>query len=167
MESDDFMGYGTLCCYMGFPRTARECSQGTTGGARECTDGEEADKVSGDEGSNCNRTKCQRSSLLDSGNNRMYGDTESDKLEQALSVAQRVSSIYAEEVPLLLKSRPLEEMTCTLPSSAEAAASVVEMDESPSLANKTSEQEPSDKPTTSVWFTRNERKALLENYLAL
>ena len=155
------------------PEQPEDAVKGATGGATERTDGEEAtsldtDKVSVDEDSKCNRTKRQRSSLSDSGHNRMYADTTSDESEQALSVAKRVSSIYAEEVPLLLKSRRLEETTRTLPSDAEAAVSAVEMDESPSPADKkTSDQEPSNKPATSVRVTRNERKALLEKITSL
>ena len=90
-------------------------------------------------------------------------DTASDESEQALSDAKKVSSIYAEEVPLLLKFRRMEEAARTLPKDAESEANAPKTNESPSPANKTeSEAEPSDKPTANVQVTRNDRKALLE-----
>ena len=56
------------------------------------------DKSNTDESSKGNGTKRQRSSLSDSGHNRVYADTASDESEQALSGAKKVSSIYADEV---------------------------------------------------------------------
>ena len=51
-----------------------------------------------------NCKKSQRPSLPDSGHNRVYGATASDELEQALSMAKKLSAIYAEKIPLMLKS---------------------------------------------------------------